>query len=259
MTKLSPARSFGAVMKWRLLLLLLAVAVKGYGQDKPIAGIVFDKDSKDRIASVNVKNITTGQTVYNGLTGEFKIDAKAGDVLVFVRNEYHNDTLRVRDTANLAVYMAPLAIRLKEVTIRDSAYTPGQRLAATKSEYSKAYGPLASHDFITNPNSGPAGLGIDALYNAFSRSGRNAAHLREEIDNEYRQNVINFRFNRSYVGKITGLKDQRLTDFMARYRPGYYTATTATDYEFISMIRANLRRFLRNPRTVQLPSLKGHE
>ena len=44
---------------------------------------------------------------------------------------------------------------------------------------------------------------------------------------------------------------------MTRYRPGYYTTKTAIEYEFVSMIRANLRRFLRSPRTTALPVLKG--
>jgi hypothetical protein len=44
---------------------------------------------------------------------------------------------------------------------------------------------------------------------------------------------------------------------MTRYRPGYYTTKTATEYEFITLIRANLRRFLRTPRTTPLPVLKG--
>lgn len=228
-----------------------------FSQDKTVSGIVFDKESKERIASVNITDITNGIAVYNNLKAEFNIKAKVGDVLVITRQQYHPDTIKLKNMDALAIYMARMAIQLKQVTIRDSALTPEKRLEATKQEYSKAYGHLAYGDFLTNPSYGPAGLSIDAIYNALSREGRDAARLRQTIQHDYEQNVIDYRFNRTFVARITGLRDERLTSFMFRYRPGYYTTQTMSDYEFISMIRNNLRRFLRNQRMYALPSLNG--
>jgi hypothetical protein len=242
-------------MKWSLALGLIFLTVKCFSQNKTVAGIVFDKESKGRIATVNIRNSTTGLSAYDNLKGEFKIAAKTGDQLIFSRPEYQPDTIKVLSDAPLAIYMTRLAIQLQEVTVHDTAINPDKRLAETKYEYNKIYGSLAYGNFLTDPSSGSAGLSIDALFNAFSRSGRNAAHLREIIQNDYEQNVIDYRFNRTYVGTITGLKDGRLTSFMFRYRPGYYTTKTASEYEFVSMIRANLRRFLRNQRTYSLPPL----
>jgi len=248
--------SFDILMKPGLLFCLFILSIRCFSQDKTVAGIVFDKNSKDRIASVQIRNISTGGTIFNNLKGEFKIKATPGDQLVFSREAYHPDTVKIESNAPLAVYMAPLAIQLKEVTVRDSVLTPQRRLAATKQDYTKIYGSLAYDDLLSTPSSGGAGLSIDALYNAFSRSGRNAAHLRQVIESDYRQNVIDFRFNRTYVGNITGLTGERLTAFMFRYRPGYYTTKTASEYEFISSIRANLKRFLRNSRIYSLPPLE---
>jgi co-chaperonin GroES (HSP10) len=234
------------------------MALKCFSQEKTVAGIVFDKDSKDRIASVNVHNITTGIAVFNNLKGEFTIKAKEGDQLVFTKQAYHPDTVKVQNNSPLAIYMARLAIQLKEVTVHDSLRTPEERLEATKRDYNKVYGSLAYGDFLTNPSGGGAGLSIDALYNAISREGRNASRLRQIIQNDYEQNVIDYRFNRIFVGHITGLKDEGLTAFMSRYRPGYYTTKTMSDYEFVSMIRNNLRRFLRRNQAVYyLPPLAG--
>jgi len=92
-----------------------------------------------------------------------------------------------------------------------------------------------------------AGLGIDALWNAFSREGRNAAHLRETIENDYKQDVVDSRFNSALVGRITGLTGERLKDFMKKYRPGYYFLESASDYDLITSIRTNYRRYMRNP------------
>lgn len=242
-------------MKPRLFLLLLFFTLKGFAQPKPLEGIVFDKESKERIASVNIHDLTNGIAIYNNLKGEYQIIAAEGDLLVFSKQNYRSDTIKVQSNEPQAIYMARLAIQLKEVTVHNTNLTPDQKLEATKNDFTKIYGSLAYGDFLSTPYGGGAGLSIDALWNSISRSGRNASKLREFIQQDYEQNVIDYRFNREYVGGITGLKDERLTSFMFRYRPGYYTTTTMSDYEFITMIRANLRRYLRSQRTYGLPPL----
>jgi len=243
-------------MRSGLFLFLFLTAIKCFAQQKPIEGIVFDLVSKERVASVGIHDITNGISVYNNLKGVFSINAKEGDQLVFTRQDYHPDTIIIKDRQALAVFMVRVAIQLKEVTVHDSLLTPEKRLEATKADYTKIYGSLAYSDMLSAPSSGGAGLSIDALWNSVSRSGQNAARLREIIERDYEQNAIDYRFNRNFVGKLTGLKDEKLTSFMTRYRPGFYTIETMTDYEFISMIRSNLRRFLRNQRIYSLPPLQ---
>jgi hypothetical protein len=254
--------NFNLGMRLWLLIIFCGLIFRSYAQDKPsspangeVEGIVFDKDTKDRVARTNITNITSGKSFYNNLKGEFKVDAKPGDKLVFIREDYLPDTLIIKNSGNLAVSLQRLAIPLREVTIRDSIVTPLQKLYATRKEFSKAYGSSAYDDFLSTAPGGGAGISIDALWNAFSREGRNAKHLQGVIQGDYQQDVINYRFSRSYVGKITKLKDQELTDFMIKYRPGYYTVTTANEYEFITYIRNNLRRYLRNKRIYTLPPL----
>jgi hypothetical protein len=242
-------------MKIWLLLILCTLSVTVFAQQKTVEGIVFDKDSKGRIAKVNVLNATTGKSVYNTFQGEFNIEAKPGDLLIFTKSDHYADTLQVQNNTSLAVYMKRSAIQLKEVFVRDTVLNPQKQLAATKRDYTKIYGSLDNHDLLSVAPGMGAGIGIDALWNSLSRSGRNAEKLRGIIERDYRQQVIDFRFNRTYVGNITHLKDQQLTDFMQRYRPGYYQATTASDYEFISSIKSNLKRFLRSPRVFALPQL----
>jgi hypothetical protein len=246
---------FGAAMKFWTLILFLIISTKIIAQERFVDGIVFDKYTKERIAEVNVQNITSGKSIYNSIKGEFKISAQLGDLLVFTRQNYRNDTLKIKSYSSLAVSMDRLSIQLMEVTIRDSLATPEEQLAATKRDYNKIYGSIADKDLLSvSPGEG-AGLSIDALWNSFSREGRNATHLRETIQGDYYQNVIDYRFNRTLVARITGLRDLQLTDFMRKYRPGYYFVITASDYDFITSIKANLRRYLRRPRTYSLPAL----
>lgn len=244
-------------MKTGFALCFILFCSRCFSQEKVVSGIVFDKESNERVASVNIDNVTTGISLYDNLKGEFKIDAKDGDLLVFSRQQYRSDTVKVKSNAPVAIYMSRLAIQLKEVTVHDSLADPDKKLEATKNDFTKIYGSLAYREFLSIPSYGGAGLSIDALWNSISRSGRNAARLQEIIQSDYQQNVVDYRFNRNFVQKVTGLKDDKLTSFMFRYRPGFYTARTASEYEFISLIRNNLRRFLRNPRTYAITPLKA--
>ena len=246
----------GAKLRWPLLLVLLSGISRGFAQDKQVEGIVFDKDTRERIARVSIINLNTGISSYNDLKGEFRVNASPGDKLVFLKEYYFSDTIQVKNYDNLIVYLPRNAIMLRQVTIRDSLHTPMQRLLATRREYSKAYGSSAfSSPFSTVPGGG-AGLNLDAIYNSLSRSGRNAQHLQELIQEDYLQNVIDYRFNKSYVANITKLKGQELNEFMIKYRPSYYTVTSDTEYEFVSYIRTSLRRFLRSKKTYTQPALK---
>lgn len=253
MTRLLQKVSFSPIMKLWLLLVFCGTSTV-FAQEKPVEGIVFDKETKDRLALIHVRNATTNQAVYNNLKGEFKINAVKGDELIFTKEGYVADTVKVQDKRTLAVYLKRSGIQLQQVDINDTLLSPEAQLAATKRAYTKIYGPQA--DLLTISPGGGAGFGIDALYNAFSRSGRNAEKLKEIIERDYRQNVIDYRFTRPLVSNITGLTDTALTDFMEKYRPSYYFVTTANDYEFVRYVRNNFKRYKRNPRPFNLQPLE---
>jgi len=246
--------SFITLMKCWLLFFCIFFGGRAFGQQDSLQGIVFDKVTKARVAEVNIQNATSGKSAYNSLKGEFTIAARIGDIVIFTKANYKPDTIKVQSYASRAIYLKSTGRMLQQVNVRDTILTPEQQLANTKRDYNKIYGPLGDKDLLSVGPDG-AGLSIDALYNLISRSGRNAAHLRDLIQQDYNQNVIDYRFSRTLVARVTGLKDKQLTDFMQKYRPGYFFVTTATDYEFISSIKANLKRYLRRPNAYALPKL----
>ncbi|MES2810142.1 MAG: hypothetical protein V4619_16035 [Bacteroidota bacterium] len=237
-------------MKPTLVIFLCLFYFRSFAQETTVSGIIFDEESKDRLSRVHILNTRTGAYTYNNINGVFNIEAQPGDNLIFSQTEHFADTVPIKNYVPIAVYLKRIAIQLKQVTIYDTVSDPLTRLANKKRDYSKIYGSIANKDLLSiNPSTAGIGVGlsIDALYNAWSRAGKNAAHLRETIDNDYRQDVIDYRFNRTLVGRITGLKGTQLSDFMRRYRPGYYFLAEASEYEFITSIQGNLKRFLRNP------------
>lgn len=234
----------------------VGTAIKSFAQERVIEGVVYDKNTKERIAKVNIQNNRTKQSVYNTLKAEFKINAQANDQLIINKQGYFPDTVNVTAVNTLLIYLKPTSIQLKQVNIRDSALTPQKRYLATRQEYSKAYGSNAYRDPLSvSPGSG-AGISIDAIWNSISREGRNAARLQGIIERDYHESLIDYRFNKTLVGNITGLKEPQLSDFMLKYRPGYYLVMNASQYEFINSIRTNLRRYLRNPKAFTLQTLK---
>ncbi|MES2279376.1 MAG: hypothetical protein V4592_25315 [Bacteroidota bacterium] len=244
-------------MKFGLIvwLLLVGVMLGAFAQERAVEGIVFDKASKERIARVNILNIRTKQSIYNTLKADFKITALPDDQLIVSKQGYFTDTIKVPANNTLLIYLKPTATLLKQVNVRDTIQSPQKRYLATKSEYSKAYGSNAYRDPLSlSPGSG-AGISIDAIWNSLSRSGRNAERLQGIIERDYHESEIDFRFNRAFVGSITHLRDPQLTDFMQKYRPGYYAVINDDQYAFIASIRANLKRYLRNPRAFTLPPL----
>lgn len=233
----------------------MAACITSFAQQRMVDGVVYDKNSKERIAKVNIQNTRTNESVYNTLKAEFKISVQTNDQLIITKVGYFPDTIRVPASNSLIVYLKPTAIALKQVNITDTAQTPQKRFLALKKEYSRVYGSLAYGDVLTATPGIGAGLSIDAIWNSISKSGRDAARLREVIERDYHEDIINYRFNKTFVASITGLKDPQLTDFMIKYRPGYYLVTSANQYEFIASIRTNLKRYFRNPRVNTLPLL----
>ncbi len=219
---------------------------KVYAQEKLFQGIVFDQNTKERIARVLVSNNRTKANTFNNLKGEFKITAQLNDVLIFSKTGYFNDTVKITASQSLPVYLKRSSIVLREVTIKDSVLNAQKKLEATKKEFNQIYGSIANKDLLTVGSNG-AGIGIDAIYNMLSKRGRNATKLRGIIDRDYKANVVDARFNPIIVGAITGLKGEQLTNFMYRYRPDYNLVVMMNEYDFISYIKSCYSRFRRNP------------
>ena len=236
-----------------LIILFGITCLQSFAQLKFTEGLVFDAVTKERIAVVNIVNLRTGQSMYNNLNGVFKVAAEPGDLLVFSKMEYFNDTIRVANDLAKVVYLNRSGITLRQVNIYDTLLSPRSIMAKNRSQYSKVYGTLANKDLLSF-SGGSVGLSIDALYNIFSAEGRNAKHLRDVLEFDYKQNTVDYRFSKAFVGRITGLHGTQLDDFMRKYRPGYYFITYASEYELISSIRANLKRYKRNPLTLEQPA-----
>lgn len=230
-------------------------------QDKPIQGIVFDTDSKQRLTRVYIFNTRSGEGFYNTTKGEFKTNVREGDVLVAALQGYGVDTVSVRSESTILFYLKRNIIQLQEVVVKDSLGSPEDRLKAKIEEYNSAYSKGAIGNLLAVGGSnggGGAGLGIDALYSLLSRQGKNARLLQKIIERDYRDAIIEYRFTKTLINRVTGLNGAKLIDFKQQYKPGYYFILEANDYELIEYIKKSYTFYLQNPAAYRLQPLNGN-
>ena len=225
-----------------------------YAQTKPVQGIVIDKETKQRLAKVYIYNIRTGDGLYNNTKGEFSTFAIPGDTLVAALSGYGVDTMVFKGQAAAYFQLKSLGIRLRDVVIQEKKLSPQQLYEKNVQEYRYQTMKGSSKDLL-NLGNGGVGLGIDAIYNLLSRQGRNARHLQKILEKDYREDLIDYRFNANLVRQVLSIKDAELTDFMQQYRPTYQFVLDADDYAFNMFIRNAYKSYRLNPKALQLPAL----
>ncbi|WP_443937155.1 hypothetical protein [Pedobacter sp. MW01-1-1] len=237
-----------------VFIFLICLSALLFAQNKPIQGIVIDKETKQRLAKVYIYNVRTGDGLYNNTKGEFSTYAQPGDTLVAALSGYGVDTIIFKGQSAAYFQLKSIGIRLRDVVIKENKLNPQEQYEKTIREYRYATQRGSSKDLLNLGNSG-VGLGIDAIYNLLSRQGKNARHLQKILEKDYREDLIDFRFTPNLVHSVLGIKDAELIDFMQQYRPTYDFVLEATDYAFNQFIKNAYRSYRLNPKALKLPEL----
>lgn len=238
--------------------LMIFTGLKLFAQQESLAGLVFDKDTKQRLNRVSITNLRTNQTIYNNSKGEFSINVMKGDVLVSQLNNYKADTLKIATQNALIIYLQRIAIPLPEVRFKDSVLQAKAKYEETKKAFNQAVR-LGNDKDILNIANGNVGLGIDAIWSAFSKEGKNARRLMEIMERDYQNNMIDQIFNKTLVTRVTGLKGDKLLVFMINFRPSYNFVMQANEYALVSFIKQAYMRFKMSPNFKDLSSFKPIE
>ncbi len=225
-----------------------------FAQTKSVQGFVVDSDSKQRLAKVYIYNPTNDNAVYNNAKGEFLTEVKVGDTIFAALQGYLMDTVIFHGQNTIVFQLKSISIRLKQVNVYGKAPTPQEQYSKTLKEYKYALDKGSGKDLL-NLGQGGVGLGIDAIYNLLSKSGKNARHLQAILEKDYKESIIDYRFNSDYVKSVLSANETELRDFMLQYRPTYQFVLTATDYAFVQFLRSSFTAYKRNPKMFRLPVL----
>lgn len=234
-----------------ILLYLILISSLTLSAQEDVKGIVFDSNTKQRVAGVYFYNTSNEKGFFNNLKGEFKLSAQVGDMLILAKEGYFPDTITIKDKATLILKLTRSSIWLKDVNVI-AKKSPQKELEAKKEEYNSAYkngGPLLS------TGDRGAGLSISALYSLISKEGKNARYLQKIIERDYRDAFIDYRFTPFLVKSLTRLEGDRLADFMFYYRPSYYFILNSNDYTLGVYIKKSFKEYQVNPNARKVEDL----
>lgn len=190
-----------------------------------------------------VKNISTKKVTISDVKGNFKINAVKGDTLTISLFFYKADTLVVNGQAFLAITLQPLTHLLSEVLINSNRLSPLAQLKKNQEDYKQIYR-IGNNSRVFSVSGDyrhmGVGLNIDALYSNFSKEGKAARRLQQVFVNQYHNDMVDNRFTKNLVSRITGYQGGELEDFMADNRPSYAFIESATDYDLIQFIQRRI-------------------
>lgn len=220
-----------------LLILFSALAALSKAQVVTISGLVTANDQRQNGAVIKNISIHT-QTISNDI-GEFNIRARTCDTIITSKSGYINDTLLVTPAPYYVIRFKRSPTMLKEVVINSTALTPEKTLEENKIAYKEIYRKGdKSHAVVITPLG--VGVVIDKVWSAVSKEGKDARKMQRRLTTDYKSAVVDRRFTKTLVGRITGYEGIRLDDFMVKYRPTFEMINKWNSYELIGYIKTKL-------------------
>lgn len=203
-----------------------------------IQGTVYDITQKNALPFVTVLT-TSGNGVLTDSLGGYRIPVQKGDSIWFSYLGKSTPRYPVNTIPNVAAFDVSIlvsAIELPGITLRK----PNYRLdsLANRKEYEKIFNYRKPGVRITalDPAGGSVGPGvgvdINELVNVFRfRRNKNMKFLQNWLIKEEQEAYVDYRFNRGFIRKLTGIDGDELEEMMKYCRPDYEIVALMNDAE----------------------------
>ena len=204
-----------------------------------ISGVIFENQTKIRMALVEIKNKRSGFSTGSNDLGIFSIKAILGDTLLVTKRNFNDMEVIVKNDRDLVLYINKGAT-LNEVVI--TGKTKKQALDELKEAYRNKgsyYGgkpPLS----LLNPLGGSP---LTFLYELFGKTPKQAKRFNRMYQNEMQDGQVDQFFNKTVINKQTGLTGLKLEDFLVEYRPTYEQAKNWNVYDGIKWINDSYKKY----------------
>ena len=216
--------------------LFLLAAIAAFGQEKEniisIYGTVISQDSSRLIPNTHVINKRNYQgTITNGI-GEFLIQGKIGDTIVFsnISYQFYYHTITGKEPDNLIIKLKTRNYLLDEVNVNSYKLTSNDPKPMVIGKPM-----IPRNEDLRMPNSLKPTLAnpIDLLYQMFSKRAKDLEQLKQLYAEDYYREKLKQGNNRDVLVALTGMPREELEAFMfyCKYADTYIN--TLNDYEFL--------------------------
>lgn len=212
-----------------------------------LTGKIYKKNSNETLLSVSIHNITGNRYDLSDEDGSYHIQAMPGDHISFSSVGYKADTITITASLLTAACNIYLDIRPQELqAVRVGQYSNYQ---LDSMDRRKEYAWVYEHEntpHVARDRQGADGVGVTLnIFRNTSSAAKQRIHLEKRLAKEEEDYYVDFRYNESYVTKITHLKGDSLKEFMRRYRPSYDYCRKAANVDILVYINDSYKQYMK--------------
>jgi hypothetical protein len=213
--------------------------------------MVYDSSRIFPLEAVSVLT-SSGKGTVTGANGHYEIEVTEKDSIWF---SYLNKptvkfpVLKINDPLNFDISILVNIPTLKEVKLFPHDYK--QDSIQNRIDYAKIFNYQKPKIKTSAPQYGVgAGFDLDEIINMFRfKLNRSMASAQRRLLQDEKDKFVDHRFSKALVKKITRLESPALDTFMMRYRPSYFFAQTANDYDFQLYIKQSFESYKEQKRS----------
>lgn len=202
-----------------------------------LSGTVYDSSRNNLIPGVEVKS-TSGLSAITDSSGHYQLLINDGDSVFFIYNNKPTKKFSVQTIVDPTQFDIALKIiykgkykTLKEVILHTKTYR--QDSIENRQAYADVFDYEKPGIKTSITPGGTVGMDIDELINLFRfKRNKRLKAFQQRLEAEEQEKYVNYRFNKSFVQRLTHLEGEQLNIFLLKYRPTYDFVSNVSELEF---------------------------
>lgn len=225
------------LLKITLLALCFTCTAEQLSAQQMLSGTVFDSSKKNLVEAVRVES-TGGNFTLTDSMGRYKIVANEKDSLSFIYKNKPTQKFPVKDIPDPSRFDIALHVTvkgkyttLKEVVVFSRSYREDS--IENRRTYANAYDFRKPTIRTSVSPDGTVGADVNEIINIFRfKRNKRLKAFQARLEKQEQDKYVNYRFNKTFVRRITQLQGEQLDEFMIRYIPSYEFASQADEVTF---------------------------
>ncbi|MFY0255343.1 hypothetical protein ACDQ55_15460 [Chitinophaga sp. 30R24] len=203
-----------------------------------VSGTVYERSATFGMAGVSVMS-TSGAGAVTDSLGHYSIKVSYTDSISFSYQGKATMKFPVKEIPFNRPFDMSLHVDVKVlptvVVSSTRPYNYHQDSLENRNEYRKVFD--YAPEYLTTGNGGAGvGFNLDLLFSA--KKIKRMEAFRQYLEQDERDKYVDHRFNKTLVGKLTGLQSPALDTFMREYRPSYdMLQEFENEYEYYKYIK----------------------